>query len=208
MSTTHDTNPELIDECTTFLRRSYRDEIHELGRLYPRDRTSLVIDHTDLFQFSPEMADDLRERPDTMLPYLEEALQTCDLAIDVTLDEATIRVRGLPAPSQLQVPATRAEHRDRLIAVQGQVRKVSQVKARGEMLAFECQRCGTLSRIPQMGATRQAPHECQGCERQGPFQLDFAESEIGNQQLIRLEQPQSSLRAAQAGLSMSTSMAT
>ena len=52
--------------------------------------------------------------------------------------------------------------------------------------AFECQRCGTLTRIPQVGSDLQEPHECQGCERQGPFRIQYDQSEFIETQTIRL----------------------
>jgi len=55
-----------------------------------------------------------------------------------------------------------------LVQVHGIIRKATDVRPKIEEAAFECQLCGTLSRIPQSSGDFQEPHECQGCERQGP----------------------------------------
>lgn len=47
------------------------------------------------------------------------------------------------------------------------------------------------------------PHECQGCERQGPFELDFNQSEFIDQQVVRVQEP---LERTKGGGGANTSM--
>jgi replicative DNA helicase Mcm len=74
-----------------------------------------------------------------------------------------------------------------LVGVRGQVTKRSKRQLRISEAAFECQRCGVMNRVPQVTEDLQEPHECNGCERQGPFVLEDSESTISDHQLIRLQ---------------------
>jgi replicative DNA helicase Mcm len=76
-----------------------------------------------------------------------------------------------------------------LLAVRGQVAKRTQVKPRPVTLAYECQRCGTVTHVQQAGGEVQEPHECHGCERQGPFKTDEERSEWEDHQLVRIQEP-------------------
>ena len=82
----------------------------------------------------------------------------------------------------------RAQHHGQLVAIEGIVRKSSDVKTKIVDAAFECQRCGTLTRIPQTFGEFYEPHECQGCERQGPFDINFDQSEFVEAQQVRLSE--------------------
>ena len=187
MAATHAT---LTERLTDFLRDYYREEIAQLVQRYPRDQKSLYVDYDDVFQFDPDVADDLREEPEEILDYFDEALWRFDLPVDVSLGQAQVRVYNLPEDQLLDVAEVRRyENIGHLLDVRGQVQKVSDVKPRVVTAAWECQRCGTLTRLPQHGDELQDPHECQGCERQGPFRLNSSQSEWTNHQYARLQQP-------------------
>nr|WP_276278724.1 LAGLIDADG family homing endonuclease [Halomicroarcula sp. SYNS111] len=77
------------------------------------------------------------------------------------------------------------------------VRKATDVRPKVLTAAFECQRCGTLTRIPQAAGDFQEPHECQGCERQGPFRLNTDQSEFIDAQKIRVQESPEGLRGGE-----------
>lgn len=171
-----------------FLRRYYDDEIGSLAQRYPREQQSLRIDWTDLYQYDHAFAERLLEEPNTALQNIEQALGNYDLPIDVELDAATVRVFNLPdefGPAEV----SRDYNVGRLVEVNGQVQKVTDVKPMCEEAAFRCVRCQTLTRVPQDGNEFQEPHECRSCERQGPFRLSKEQSEFTNHQTARVQQP-------------------
>jgi len=167
---------ELIDTFEEFYRSYYRNQIGELAQKYPNKQKSLYIDWEDLYRFDPHLADDFRNKPAQLREYAEEALRLYDLPVDVSLGQAHVRIRGLP--EQTAISNIRADHRGMLICIQGTVGKASDVKPKTTTATFECQRCGTLTRVPQEGGDFQEPHECQGCERQGPFRINYNQSEF------------------------------
>jgi replicative DNA helicase Mcm len=183
-------NTEFTDQVIEFFRNYYRNELGKLAQRYPQDQKSLYVDYNDIYRFSPDLADDLRAKPRETLEAFDEGLRLYELPVDISLSEAKVRVYNLPESYLLDVAeVSRHENIDTLLDVRGQVQKVTDVKPRPEEAAFECQRCGTLTRVPQQGYSLQQPHECQGCERQGPFCLNRRQTEWTNHQTARIQQP-------------------
>ncbi|QLH76301.1 helix-turn-helix domain-containing protein [Halosimplex rubrum] len=188
-------NTELIDSFEELYRDYYRNEIGELAQKYPTEQKSLYLDWGDIYRFDPDLADDVRSHPEDLRDYAEEALRLYDLPVDVKLGQAHVRIHNLPESTDIR--EIRADHRGQLIAVQGVVRKATDVKPKITQAAFECQRCGTLTRIPQQSGDFQEPHECQGCERQGPFRVNFDQSEFIDAQKIRVQESPEGLRGGE-----------
>ncbi|WP_226011836.1 minichromosome maintenance protein MCM [Halomicrobium salinisoli] len=182
------TQHELIDRLIELYRKYYREEVGHLAEHYPQEQQSLHVDYADVFRLDPEIADDLINHPEKMLRHFEEALALFDLPIQVDLSDAHVRVYNLPESLDVS-EVSRHNNIGRLLDVRGQVSKVSKVKPKVVEASFECQRCGTITDVPQVGENFQEPHQCQGCERQGPFELEPSESEWINHQYMRLQQP-------------------
>ncbi len=186
---------EVIDRFEQFYRDYYRNEIGELAQKYPNEKRSLYVDWNDLYRFDPDIADDFLAQPDQMRDYAEEALRLYDLPVDVKLGQAHVRVENLQETTDIR--DIRARHRGQLIAVTGIVRKATDVRPKVTEAAFECQRCGTLTRIPQTSGEFYEPHECQGCERQGPFEINFDQSEFVDAQKLRVQESPEGLRGGE-----------
>ncbi|ERJ07432.1 cell division control protein 21 [Halorhabdus tiamatea SARL4B] len=182
-------NTEFIDLFDEFYRDYYRNEIGELAQNYPDEQKSLIIDWENLYQFDPDLAEDYRNKPDQLQEYAEEALRLFELPVDVRLGQAHVRIENLPETTA--VGEIRADHRGQLISIPGTVRSVSPVVSYTTDAAFECQRCGTLTRMPQTITTGDfsvsEPVQCHGCEREGPYRVNLDQSEMEDRQLVRLE---------------------
>jgi replicative DNA helicase Mcm len=188
-------NTEVIDKFEQFYRDYYRNEIGELAQKYPNEQRSLYVDWDELYRFDPDLADDFVAQPDQMRDYAEEALRLYDLPVDVKLGQAHVRVKNLQESTGIR--DIRARHRGQLVAVSGIVRKATDVRPKITEAAFECQRCGTLTRIPQTSGEFHEPHECQGCERQGPFEINFDQSEFVDAQKLRVQESPEGLRGGE-----------
>jgi replicative DNA helicase Mcm len=185
---------ELVDRFEAFYRNYYRDEIAQLAQNYPSEQRSLSIDWSDLYQFDADIADDYISKPEQLREYAEEALRLYDLPVDVSLGQAHVRIRNLPDVTEIR--AIRSPDVNTLVAVSGIIRKATDVRPKIEEAAFECQRCGTLSYIPQSGGF-QEPHECNGCERQGPFSVNYDQSTFVDAQKIRVQERPEGLRGGE-----------
>lgn len=193
MSTARAEDMGLLDDCERFLDRYYRDQIGSLAQNYPSEQRSLYIDWTDLYNYDHDIATDYLTHPEQIHEYLEEALRLYDLPIDTDLSGADIRVTNVDdkqhvctIPELLQKEDTVGEY----YGVQAVLERVTASYDYMEEAAFECQRCGTLSYLSQnVNAEQQEPHECKGCERQGPFKINHSQSEFTKWRKLQLKQP-------------------
>lgn len=190
------TTQTLTEDLITFFRNYYREEIGTLAQRYPNEQRAIEVDYADLFQFSQDSAEDVLEKPEAMQEHLDEALHMYDLPADIDLagrgDDApaTVRVVNLPEDYTFYSGGfSPTELAGELLSVTGEVSKASDVYSKVVEAAFECKRCGTMSYIPQTDSGFQEPHECQGCERQGPFRVNHDQSTYKDAQKLRLQTP-------------------
>ncbi|RZV12194.1 replicative DNA helicase Mcm [Natrinema hispanicum] len=195
-------NSELVDSFEQFFRNYYDNEIKQLAQRYPNEQRSLHVDWQDLYRFEPDLADDFIAQPEQLQRYAEEALRLYDLPIDVSLGQAHVRIRNLPETESPEIREIRAPDMNSLVQVHGIVRKATDVRPKIEEAAFECQLCGTLTRVPQSSGDFQEPHECQGCERQGPFRINFDQSEFVDSQKLRIQESPEGLRGGETPQSL------
>ncbi|AFZ72934.1 LAGLIDADG family homing endonuclease [Natronobacterium gregoryi] len=193
---------ELVDSFEQFFRNYYDNEIKQLAQQYPNEKRSLYVDWQDLYRFDPDLADDFLSQPEQLQRYAEEALRLYDLPIDVSLGQAHVRIRNLPKTESPEIREIRSRDMNSLVEVRGIVRKATDVRPKIEEAAFECQLCGTLTRVPQSSGDFQEPHECQGCERQGPFQVNFDQSEFVDSQKLRIQESPEGLRGGETPQSL------
>src|SRR6056297_1347044 len=190
-------NQDLTERFIQFYRNYYREEIGSLAQRYPNEQRSLYVDYDDLFQFDRDLAEDFRTKPDQMREYAEEALRLYDLPADVSLGRAHVRIENLPEGIDIRGIRVHDDHIGKLVSVKGIVRKATDVRPKVTEAAFECQRCGTMTYIPQSDGGFQEPHECQGCERQGPFRVNFDQSEFIDSQKLRIQESPEGLRGGE-----------
>ncbi|WP_049929010.1 LAGLIDADG family homing endonuclease [Halopiger goleimassiliensis] len=195
-------NAELVDSFEQFFRNYYDNEIKQLAQRYPNEQRSLSVDWQDLYRYDPDLADDFLNQPEQLQQYAEEALRLYDLPIDVSLGQAHVRVYNLPDTDSPEIREIRARDMNTLVQVRGIVRKATDVRPKIEEAAFECQLCGTLTRVPQSSGDFQEPHECQGCERQGPFRVNFDQSEFVDSQKLRIQESPEGLRGGETPQSL------
>ena len=195
-------NQDLTERFIQFYRNYYREEIGTLAQQYPNEQRSLYVDYDDLYQFDRDLAEDFRTKPDQLREYAEEALRLYDLPADVSLGRAHVRIENLPESLDIRGIRVHDDHIDKLVSVQGIVRKATDVRPKVTEAAFECQRCGTMTYIPQSDGGFQEPHECQGCERQGPFRVNFDQSEFIDSQKLRIQESPEGLRGGETPQSL------
>jgi len=196
-----DRNYEIQELAEAFIRDYYKEGVAQLANQYPKDQKSLNVDWRDLHRFDPDLADDFIQKPEEVLPYLEEAVRLLDIPIDQKMPEAHVRVYNLLDTEEYYPttfsPTDEASHYRTIV---GDVLVTSDVYAKITEAAFECQRCGSLTRIPQSGEDFQEPHECQGCERQSNFQINYEQSEFIDGETISLQTPPEVANGTGSGL--------
>jgi len=180
-------NQETVEEYAQFIQSYYREDLAELAQT---DARSLEVSHSDLYRYDKDIGDDVLSHPDQIIEYLEEGMQSVELPSDETFDNTHARMK-LDAEEYEYYPSgfSPSHHHGKYRAIKGEVSKATDVYSRMIQAAFECQRCGTLTRILQQDGEFQEPHECTGCERQGPFQINYTQSEFVDGQKLRIKTP-------------------
>jgi len=178
----------VTDRIIRFFGDYYRDEIGELAQRYPSEQTRLLVSYPDVYQFDADLAHDWLAAPDEIRPRFAEALRQYDLPADVSLDNATVVLTNLDG-ADTHLPNELSTDNSGYVGVRGKLGRVSSKDETATEAAFECERCGTLNRLPQSPGDLQKPHECQGCERQGPFQIADHQSEWDDYCQLRIETP-------------------
>jgi replicative DNA helicase Mcm len=141
-----------------------------------------------IHQWNPDIADDLLNKYEDFRLVFEWAVQEANTVLDIELD-VDVWIENLPPRAECTVGEYRASDVGDYLAVQGQISKVGTIRFKATELAFECQRCGTLNYIPQTHGSVDEVHDCQGCDRKGPFQYNAQHSEFEDRLLLRLKQP-------------------
>lgn len=182
-------NEQLLDDIVEHYEIYYRDEIARFAERYP-DSTLFEISWQTLSRGLADVADDYLIAPEEIGTYLDEALRMVDLPIDVGFKEATVVVGDLPEwhthyPGEFSPTEEAGTYR----SITGEVSKATDVYSKITEACFECVRCETRTDIPQDGSEFQEPHECAGCDRQGPFNIILEHSSFVDAQKLRLQTP-------------------
>jgi replicative DNA helicase Mcm len=176
-----------------FFEELYEDKIDQFIEEWADGTRSLVIDCDSVSRFDQDLADDIIEHPDSMRDHIIHALKVVDRTDSINEDELSneVTIRFMNVGNQRQVGCYRPENRGTAMTVVGQLAQVSAVKPVLLEGVFRCQRCGSNSKVSQPKRTDQLiePHECTGCERIGPFTLNYSRSEFRNRQLVRIKTP-------------------
>lgn len=182
----------LVDHWLEYFGRYEKNAIGELARGYPRDRDTLYVEYQDLVSYDVDFADDFLTAPQSLHDAAEDALQLYDLPIDISLENARVRVVGLPdgegsptyRPGEL-----RAENSGEYVAIRGELDAVTFPDQTPMEATFICQRCGQEITIPMEPDEFQEPYQCPSCERQGPYKIDDSKTEWEDYANLRVTNP-------------------
>lgn len=178
-----------LEKFRSFYRRYHDDDIARLAQRYPNEQRSLYVGYDELYEFDADLAETYLDKPKDMREIAEEALRTYDLPADVSLGQAHVRLQNLPSSQMISISGIRITdgHIGSLVKIPGTVHEASDVCPQIVEAAFECQRCGTLTYLPQSDdSDLSEPQECLGCEKSGPFRINKSQSEFLDSQAIIL----------------------
>ncbi|MDP2841327.1 MAG: minichromosome maintenance protein MCM [Candidatus Methanoperedens sp.] len=179
-----------------FFKRYYKDAINDLAENYPEKR-SLWVKFSDIEKFDPDLGRELIEHPDSVLKHANEAIVSIDLPVDVIIDNAHVRIIGLP--ERIQIRELRSANINKFISVSGLIRKATEVRPKVIVAAFKCQRCDHVTMMPQGEGKFVEPFECENdvCGRKGPFKMVHEESEFIDAQKLRVQESPDDLRGGE-----------
>lgn len=186
----NDTNAlakKLLEE--QFWNTYYRQDVLALAESYPTE-SSIEVDACDLYRFEPALVDDLRDNFHIVVDALEQSLAKVDLPVDIDISGATVRITDTEQYlERKRIGEIGSDDLTHFLALRCQIGQVTGVMDRIQEAAFECLNCQAITVVPQGFIRFQEPRECSGCDRDGPYEINYAESEYIDQRKVRLEQP-------------------
>jgi len=186
----------LVAQWQKFFEEQCKSDIETVALAYPEKR-SLYIDYWDIDKADPKLAELLINQPYKAMYNAEEALKNIDVASENKL-QLHFRVLNLPETNKIIVRKIRANHLGTLAAVEGLVKKRTEVRPKLQIGAFQCQKCGAVIRIEQEEDILKEPSECNedqgGCGRISSFKLLTNLSSFIDSQKIEIQENPEGLR--------------
>jgi len=178
-----------------FFTRYYKPRIQELAVSNAKTK-SLLVEFKDILTFDVRLSEELLNNPGKVLQDAEDALPLMDLPVR---RRASAFVRVVKIPRKSQIRELRSEHINTLISIEGTVRKITEIRPRIIEGAFECARCGDITRIPQEGSGKfLEPSYCRCNEdKKGVFRLLFKESTFEDYQHIKIQESPENLKGGE-----------
>jgi len=188
--------PEIWAE---FFEKYYYEEINNLAfRIKSGENKRAIyvnyIEDLSVFQ-EGRLAEELIEYPDEVLAHAEKGLASCTNIYGVTLEGCKPRFYSLPSTKKILIRDLRSSHISKFIAIEGIVRKVTEVRPKIISAAFKCTNCRNIIHVPQDDSTLRYPYECRcGSKR---FQLIPEKSVSIDSQRVKIQEYPENLRGGE-----------
>jgi replicative DNA helicase Mcm len=186
----------LVAQWQDFFEENYKSDIETVALEYPEKR-SLYIDYWDVDKADPKLAEMILEQPYKAVYNAEESLKNIDVAAENQL-KLHLRITNLPDTNKIIIRHIRANHLGKMMAIDGLVKKRTEVRPKLQVAAFQCQKCGAVIRIEQEEDILKEPSECYedqgGCGRVSSFKLLSSLSQFIDSQKIEIQENPEGLR--------------
>jgi len=186
----------LVAQWQKFFEDNCKPDIETVALEYPEKR-SLYVNYWDIDKAEPKLAEMLLNQPYKALYNAADALKNIDVASENNL-QLHFKVTNLPESNRIQIRKIRANHLGKLAAVEGLVKKRTEVRPKLQVGAFQCQKCGAIIKIEQEEDILKEPSECYedqgGCGRVSSFKLLTSLSSFIDSQKIEIQESPEGLR--------------
>jgi replicative DNA helicase Mcm len=176
-----------------------RHHVSAIADLYP-DVRSIYVDFSEVEKFDPDLANYTLMNPTLSIRSAEDAIKNL-VSHTLTNPFVHFRIKSLPHDSRVDIRKLRAKHLGTFVAIEGLVRKATEVRPKVTVAEFECVRCGHRTTVVQEGMQFHEPLECSkddgGCGRgtgSTKFRLLTDPSKFVDTQKIELQEPPEGLR--------------
>jgi len=186
----------LVASWQSYFEKHCKSDIETISLEYPEKR-SLVVDYWDIDKVDSNLTDTLINQPYKAIFNAEVALNSIDVASENKLN-LHFRVRNLPDTNKIIIRKIRANHLGKCMAIEGLVKKRTEVRPKLLVAAFQCSKCGAIIRIEQDEDILKEPSECYedqgGCGRVSSFKLSTNLSTFIDSQKIEIQENPEGLR--------------
>ena len=178
------------DKFAEFFNSYYIDQINDMYISYPKKR-SVLIDIKDLEKYDIDLARELGENPDSMLPVANSALAKLNPNADA---REPVYARFFGSESQMPlIQDVGSEHISKMLTLDSLVVKRSEIIPRVRTAKFKCTFCGNT--IDVKVERDEIPEICQNCKRRSLKQVNN-ESKFINMQRLAVQDPLERLRGS------------
>ncbi|MDD2438733.1 MAG: minichromosome maintenance protein MCM [Methanosarcinaceae archaeon] len=182
------------EKLKKFFKDYYWNEILQLANEYP-DQRSLSVDFSDIEKFDRGLSKEFLDKPGELIPAAEAALREIDLPVEKEFENAHIRL--IKVPNRIPVRNLRSKHLSKFVAIEGMIRKATEVRPRITKAAFECLRCGHVTFVEQNSFKFEEPFagcEEETCGKKGPFKVLIEESSFVDAQKLQIQESPENLK--------------
>lgn len=184
-----------------FFENYYQNELNRIaGRITTGvdGRRSIHVDvlsHLSLFK-EGLLAEELFKFPDRVIDDARRGLELTDNIYDVKIENCTPRFYNLPMARRVLIRDLRAEHISRFVAIEGIVRKVTEVRPKIVEATYFCNNCGKKVRVFQEEGVLKTPFECPACKSKR-FTFVPEESLLVDSQRIKIQEYPENLKGGE-----------
>ncbi|MDW7989781.1 MAG: minichromosome maintenance protein MCM [Archaeoglobaceae archaeon] len=149
---------------TEFFEKYYSEELNKLAFRIKEggDKKSIYVNFTrSLLVFQEgRLGEELIENPDLILVHAEQGLANSSNIYGISLEGCKPRIYSLPTTRKILIRNLRSSHVSKFVAIEGIVRKVTEVRPRVVSAAFKCVDCKLITYLPQEDAMLRYPYQC------------------------------------------------
>ncbi|MEM3477207.1 MAG: minichromosome maintenance protein MCM [Archaeoglobaceae archaeon] len=149
---------------TEFFEKYYFEELNKLAFRIREcgDKKSIHVNFTrDLLVYQEgRLGEELLENPDIVLEHAEQGLARATNIYGVPLEGCKPRIYSLPATRKILIRNLRSSHISKFVAIEGIVRKVTEVRPRSVIGVFRCLDCNAEIKVFQEESMLRYPHFC------------------------------------------------
>jgi replicative DNA helicase Mcm len=178
-------NKQNQDDRIIEAKNFFSTQKKRLGLSAKQGESVINMNFEELSEHSPELSEDLINKPEETLRVLEIALAESGLVLNPRFRLATIS-----KTQELKIRNIRARNLGTMICIEGIVRQASEVRPQVINARFECPSCSTILSILQVEKRFQEPTRCSSCGRRGGFRL-LSKEMVDAQRLVLEESPDS-----------------
>lgn len=186
----------LVSQWQSFFEEHCKSKIETVAIGYPEKR-SLFVDYSAIDKADQKLAELVLEQPYKAIYNAELALNNIDTAAGDKL-HLHFRVINIPDTNKIIIRKIRANHLGKFMAVDGLVKKRTEVRPKLQVGAFQCSKCGAIIRVEQEEDILKEPSECSedqgGCGRVSSFKLLSSLSQFIDSQKIEIQENPEGLR--------------
>ncbi|NMA11415.1 MAG: minichromosome maintenance protein MCM, partial [Methanomicrobiales archaeon] len=185
-----------VGEWTKFLKKQYKRELAELSREYPHNH-SLIIDYRKIL--NNRLAFELLRSPGKVIGDIKDAIvQNKLLKLKDGQDPDLVNIRFTNLPQKTNVRDIRADQINTFVAIEGILRKTTEVRPRIVTAVFRCRSCDKYTDpVPQGYGRFDEPDFCPNCERKTRLDLVMNRCRFVDAQKLRIQESPEGLRGGE-----------